>query len=112
VPILGLLTSPVDRRIKLLGKPIGGLWMECPSRQISARWIVLNSSKTTVGTIRKLTRFQVLESDLLYPSLKQRLGRIPITFCPFPAKLDHQIVNDFLEGKTDYLPGFDTPTER
>lgn len=112
VPILGLLNSAVDRRIKLLGRPIGGPWMEHPSRHMSAKWIVLNPSKTTVGTTRKLTRFQVLQSDLLYPGPKQNLGRVPVMFCPFPAKLDHQTVNDFLEGKTDYLPGFDARTER
>lgn len=112
VPSLGLLNSPVDRRIKLPGRPIGGVWMEYPNRPMSAKWIVLNPSKTTVGTMRKLTRFQVLQSDLLYPGLKLNVGRVPVMFCPFPAKLDHQIVNDFLEGKTDYLPGFDARTER
>lgn len=112
VPILGLLNSPVDRRIKLLGRPIDGLWIEYQNRHMSAKWIVLNPSKTTVGTIRKLTRLQVLQSDLLSPRLKQNIGRVPVMFCPFPAKLDHQTINDFLEGKTDYLPGFDARTER
>jgi len=116
VPIIALLNSAPDRRIKLLGKPINNLGIEFPNEHMSSKWIRVKPAKVTYVTVKEMTYYQVLDSDLLKPGLNHKLGRLYMNLCTFPFysadPLSHQAINDFLQGKTDCLNGYDARAQR